>query len=169
MNNDNTESCQATGKFKTADELLSAYNALQSEFTKRCQSLKRLQAELDDLRAQADTARTAATERNGAPCAADDDKAQNDAVQASVERGSERCDAPCELAVPDDILRHADEYAEILSAIPEVMNACIARYKKKLLDARTGFLSPSGAAVITPVARPKTLSDAKRLADDLLK
>lgn len=39
-------------KFGTAEELLHAYNALESEFTKRCQSLKRLQAELDALRAQ---------------------------------------------------------------------------------------------------------------------
>ena len=34
----NTEN--SYGKFKTADELLKAYNALESEFTKRSQKLK---------------------------------------------------------------------------------------------------------------------------------
>ena len=40
------------GKFNTADDLLSAYNALESEFTKRCQLIKQLQAELAALSAQ---------------------------------------------------------------------------------------------------------------------
>lgn len=35
------------GKFGSPEELLSAYNALQSEFTKRCQLVKELQARLD--------------------------------------------------------------------------------------------------------------------------
>ncbi len=34
------------GKFGSAEELLSAYNALEREFTKRCQQIKLLQAEL---------------------------------------------------------------------------------------------------------------------------
>ena len=32
------------GKFKSADALLSAYNSLQAEFTKRCQRIKELEA-----------------------------------------------------------------------------------------------------------------------------
>ena len=42
------------GKFKTAGDLLAAYNALESEFTKKCQSLKRLQAQLELFNAQAE-------------------------------------------------------------------------------------------------------------------
>lgn len=34
------------GKFKDVNALLSAYNSLQSEFTKRCQKIKELEAEL---------------------------------------------------------------------------------------------------------------------------
>lgn len=36
------------GKFKDVGALLSAYNSLQSEFTKRCQKVKELQAKLDE-------------------------------------------------------------------------------------------------------------------------
>lgn len=35
------------GKFKDVTALLSAYNSLQSEFTKRCQRVKELEAELN--------------------------------------------------------------------------------------------------------------------------
>lgn len=35
------------GKFKDVNALLSAYNSLQSEFTKRCQRVKELEAELN--------------------------------------------------------------------------------------------------------------------------
>lgn len=42
------------GKFGSTEELLSAYNALQSEFTKRCQLVKELQARLDATDAQAE-------------------------------------------------------------------------------------------------------------------
>ncbi|MBQ9734780.1 MAG: hypothetical protein IJV95_02855 [Clostridia bacterium] len=35
------------GKFKDVGALLNAYNSLQSEFTKRCQKIKELQAKID--------------------------------------------------------------------------------------------------------------------------
>ena len=36
------------GKFKDVGALISAYNSLQSEFTKRCQKIKELESKLDD-------------------------------------------------------------------------------------------------------------------------
>ena len=39
------EKTVSLGKFKDAEALLSAYNSLQSEFTKRCQRIKELEAE----------------------------------------------------------------------------------------------------------------------------
>ncbi len=65
------------------------------------------------------------------------------------------------------LAEHADLYAEQLSALPGVMDACIARYKRKLIAAGIAK-PPEGVAVITPVRRPKTLADAKILADSLL-
>lgn len=37
------------GKFKDVDALLNAYNSLQSEFTKRCQRLKELEAKIGSV------------------------------------------------------------------------------------------------------------------------
>ena len=36
------------GKFKDVGALLSAYNSLQSEFTKRCQKIKELESKIND-------------------------------------------------------------------------------------------------------------------------
>ena len=38
------------GKFSTGEELLSAYNSLESEFTRRCQKLKELERENEKLK-----------------------------------------------------------------------------------------------------------------------
>lgn len=40
------------GKFETADALLSAYNNLEVQFTKRCQELKRLEKEYNQLKSE---------------------------------------------------------------------------------------------------------------------
>ena len=40
------------GKFKDAEALLSAYNSLQAEFTKRCQRVKELETEIADKAAE---------------------------------------------------------------------------------------------------------------------
>ena len=60
-NNDNNENLGATtsqegsqlGKFKTADDLLKAYNNLQAEFTRKCQKLSEIQKQItekDDIK-----------------------------------------------------------------------------------------------------------------------
>lgn len=176
------------GKFGSPEELLSAYNALQSEFTKRCQLVKELQARLDAFCAQAENAAPrssaqcgggeTATELGadareiasvGAPVAGNDcDGADNDgktdeAAETDDDAQSERlADA---LAV---IAENAAECAEALSSLQPVMDECLARYKKKLLG--LGMLGTAcGTAVITPARRPRTLSEAKRLADEMLK
>lgn len=167
------------GKFDTADELLSAYNALESEFTKRCQLIKQLQAELSLLRAQADTAggnedggtRLAPPEEDGEPQTGGEDT--TDARHEKPTAEGEPyvvMDAPLpapSAPVSDDILLCAAEYANILSGVPEIMTACITKYKQKLIESR-GSGSPAGMAVIVPAKRPVTLADAKRLADEML-
>lgn len=150
------------GKFDSAQSLLSAYNALESEFTKRCQLVKELQAELSSRDgAQAEAATNVL------------DRAEERAVNGGDERLSEvRTDGG--QAVSDgtddveEICARAIEYAELLSAVPQIMDACIERYKRKLIGFGNSAAICTGAAVITPVHKPKTLEDAKRLADKLL-
>lgn len=214
------------GKFDTAGDLLAAYNALESEFTKKCQSLKRLQAQLDLMSAQAQAAPPAtATGEDGAPAAAvgvpqdcsdAEVHAQTTAeppdvcdgkhteldfpMQAEVSESgkteqtkqaekteaaehaetadavpvavlSSACNGADEMParrVLEIVARNAAEYAEMLSALPEIMDACVARYKQKLIDGRNLGASPAGMAVVMPAKRPRTLYEAKLLADELL-
>ena len=170
------KSASKIGKFNTADDLLAAYNALESEFTKRCQLIKQLQAELDSFRAQAQE---------------QIDEQTTDEVRENVEQQAQTTEsnrpvpevekddicaatvlsAPAPVITADDVLneimQNACAYAEALSAIPEVMSACIASYKQRLIRPQPAT-APSGCAVIVPSKRPRTLQDAKRLADVLL-
>lgn len=179
------------GKFDTAAELLAAYNALEREFTKRCQLIKQLQAAHGVSVAQAEIG---TSENTSEPCdgdaqveaesvvprscgdRSDDEKSQSDfAVQAESANATvaeERSPMPAVIsitadAVLNEIAEHACEYAEALCAVPEIMDACIASYKRRLMG-MCAVPSPSGTAVITPAKRPKSLADAKRLADALL-
>ena len=177
------EQIETYGKFKNADELLSAYNALEQEFTKRSQLIKQLQAELDELRA--------------APAAPIDDGAIGDACEPCAqaeenitEHATEQADgvpaanaAECVVAptVPpapvhalsesdilDAIAADAARYAVVLAGIPQIMDACVAKYKQKLIGLADTSHVLSGRAVLTPVKRPRTLADAKRIADEML-
>ncbi len=206
------ENAGGYGKFKTSDDLLAAYNALESEFTKKCQSLKRLQAQLELLNAQAEACKPTGdppspppnsdADRDGAspiatavatpPPAENFDSAADtsdpndpfDDTDASKDKTSEfasgiaQCGA-CAADGEDDaqsaarraletVVQNAAEFAETLAALPEIMDACVARYKQKLLGGRAHCVSPAGMAVIAPVKRPRTLYEAKLLADELL-
>lgn len=165
---DALQSGERIGKFESAAALLSAYNALESEFTKRCQLIKQLQADARHSSAQA--------EDRAAPQAVSPPSGEN----APPDAAEQEADAPCacgdgaddNVALADNcgvgIAAHAAELADELSCIPEVMDACIARYKQRLLDMRVGGVAFGGAAVITPAKRPRTLAEAKSLADELL-
>lgn len=207
MKNDKTEqaenSASRIGKFNTADDLLSAYNALESEFTKRCQLIKQLQAKLDEMSAQAVVSAPNQTEEIphcdtaeqaefGGNCGAEEQArvaAENtnqavsepeptqkasavvitDTVTSPQNQAPQRDEANLAADVLDEIAIHAAEYADILSAIPEVMDACIARYKHRLMEVRASAVAPAGMAVIMPAKRPRTLYEAKLIADDMLK
>ncbi|MDE6029256.1 MAG: hypothetical protein K2F90_02915 [Clostridiales bacterium] len=181
------KSASKIGKFNTADDLLAAYNALEGEFTKRCQLVKQLQAELDSLRAQAqadDTVCDGGVRSDGAAPEPERDTAADGAQPSQDDRpvpeagGDSNGEVTTTAVIPapsivtaddvlNEILQNACEYAEALSAIPEVMNACIASYKQRLIRPQPAS-APSGCAVIVPAKRPTTLSEAKRLADALL-
>lgn len=109
-------------KFKTQDELFSAYKALEAEFTKRCQRLTALEKELKELR---------------------------DSRNEEKERG----------VLVEELLN--DE---------SVKNAIIAQYLKELSLKRdlSRLSSSTGYTALTPPKRPKTLQEAKELAEIML-
>ena len=164
------------GKFGSTEELLSAYNALQSEFTKRCQLVKELQARLDATDAQAEDN---AAPRSSAQCGGADGtiaecgeqaiaEVSADAERAVMTDGADEADYDEARIAEALATANAAECAATLASLQPVMDECLARYKKKLLGLGT-FGMPCGTAVITPARRPRTLSEAKRLADEMLK
>lgn len=168
-------SASKIGKFNTADDLLAAYNALESEFTKRCQLVKQLQTELESLRAQAEAAppeqeNVVPPEPENSAEKADSGVTAESASMSAADVPSECFSEPAPLT-PDQVLnivlQNACEYADRLCAVPEIMDACIALYKQRLIQPQSKT-SPKGYAVIVPAKRPTTLSEAKRLADALL-
>ena len=170
-------SASKIGKFNTADDLLAAYNALESEFTKRCQLIKQLQTELDSFRAQAaDTYVNADGQALPEPENSDEKAehcvtAENENIcAADVPSNAVSALEPMPVT-PGDVLnavmQNACEYADMLCGIPEIMDACIALYKQRLITPQPK-VSPKGYAVIVPAKKPTTLSEAKRLADALL-
>lgn len=194
-------SASKIGKFNTADDLLAAYNALEGEFTKRCQLIKQLQAELEQaLSAQAPEKSDAVADATQADPAQYDPAPLEQAAEAPAPPEQERtkeanavpvtCDAAAvetayapsgsaamtdaqvdldalRGAVVGEVAQNAAAYAEALCALPEIMDACVARYKRRLIEARV-IGSPSGVAVIAPPSRPRSLADAKALADKLI-
>ncbi|MDE6201655.1 MAG: hypothetical protein K2M47_07280 [Clostridiales bacterium] len=179
MQDNNVEQAEKSvskiGKFNTAEDLLAAYNALESEFTKRCQLVKQLQAELDfyhsaQAQEQIDE-QTADAERDNVEQQAQTPEINQPVHEAEKDEKSADNIPPAPVITADDvlneILQNACEYAEVLSTIPEIMSACIASYKQRLIRPQPAS-APSGCAVIVPSKRPRTLSEAKRLADALL-
>ncbi|MBD5131950.1 MAG: hypothetical protein HDT28_05095 [Clostridiales bacterium] len=164
------------GKFGSVEELFKAYNALEKEFTKRCQLIKQLQAEKENKSAQAQEQIAEATvegaapseELNvscGEPIAADDRPAPEPAPAAEPPEAQEPpAQEQCE---PVDIIAFAVKYVDAIADIPEIVDEVLARYKRKL-SCRGGGSAPVGTAVIMPAMRPRTLADAKRLADEIL-
>lgn len=177
MDNDkNTDkdeiSRQHFGKFASAEELLAAYNALESEFTKRCQLVKELQARIDsDAQAQA-AIRQECTARDDDRTPSEEPSANVDVPEnsATVEPSAEAQTASVAPAdVIGAVIADVEEYLDALCAVPQVMDECVARYKQALLCKEFGMPQVRGSAVLTPIARPKTLVDAKRIADGMLK
>lgn len=132
------------GKFDSAEALLKAYNALESEFTKRCQLIKELQTELASQRA-----------------------AQVDGKESGEELARSSAERALTVSEIVDFLADNADCIDILAELPAVENACIARYKQRLIGVGA-ICSPQGVAVIAPVKRPRSLAEAKSLADEIL-
>ncbi len=210
------------GKFNTPEALLAAYNALESEFTKRCQLIKKLQAELDarsDAQAEskvcangcgspdrdmsadvsqsrksgsneiavpdgcsenADDVIAAAEENRAGETAAAEENRAGETAAAEVSAADSRAEADkagsdggaCSNGISaedalDYIVRNAADCADALAEIPDIAAVCIARYKRRLAEPLPAA-APCGSAVMVPVKRPRTLAEAKLLADGLL-
>lgn len=155
------------GKFKDADSLLAAYRALESEFTKRSQRLKALERDL------------AAREQVGGQ-AVDADKAADEPTvpsaspetEAGKEPTGEQSVSPAEQQVaqlsapPEDEETLRERFFELLLADEAACARVIEQYLTDLsLRPSPPVLSGTGKTTLSPVNKPKTLEECRRLAE----
>lgn len=177
------------GKFDTAEALFEAYNALEAQFTKRCQLVAELQAALrasaqaekhaeldrsDETPADADAEAVGNTDDVSVAAPAVAEKSAVESDEGAPETGRQALTDEARQsglafdAVVNEVSANAEEYAEALSTVPEIFDACIALYKQRRIGGGLSSL-PHGTAVLTPVKRPATLAEAKALTDYMLK
>lgn len=110
------------GRFKDINALLSAYNSLQAEFTKRCQRIKEL----------------------------------------------ESANAVDKETIPQPTLAKQEENEKIDTTLKE--EEILKEYLKNLVNSKQKAVVMDGAGVgiKTPVAKPKTISEAGQLFSEIL-
>lgn len=169
------------GKFKSASELLNAYNSLESEFTRRCQKTKELEREIERLnlakQTETDLAKSAVQRGTKAfkekfpeaeelmpslyKIAADNE----DDAEGWLERAYVNY-------LKGEIKRQRDEYSsdEYLLKKAESSSALKDGIIREYLGSINGskpkarLLSGDGGAIVTPPSKPKNFYEAGELA-----
>ena len=165
-----------SSKFKSVEDLEKAYNALEKEFTRRCQRLSKLEKELSDTIVKDETpqewkgkvdkffnenpqakplARAIAEEivKDGAL------RKRKDCLETALSRAIVNTyKSPKDLATDEDFLR-----THIISS-DFVKKAVIEGYLKDLREGKPPVLmSKSGQTTVAPRNKPKTIEEAGKM------
>ena len=176
LNND-TKSNVCLGKFKSAEDLLTAYNNLQAEFTRKCQKLSEFEKEKTSEKNLSEEEMDDKLSKFLLENA--DAKNYSDQLKQKVREGQGAGD-PFENAWAKIILERLSDKSTQKTNDPlvkkyvfedeELRNKVIECYIKDLNANKPPILlsSESGerATKLDPVA-PKTLKDAKKLVEDM--
>lgn len=179
-----TKAVSKIGKFDSAESLLSAYNALEAEFTKRCQKLKEAQLQIENLQSS-DTEMANSNGKFDCDRGCDTLDTREDLCIGNVNQLPEKValveeeevlNVPRGQAEKDYFLRLKEFLADeefvdkyILSN-ESVSNRAILQYLMELSKTeKVNTLGRGGSCVMTPIDKPRTLSEAKRLADIILR
>ena len=170
------------GKFKDEKSLLEAYNNLQSEFTKKCQALSKLQNEDNrklPLFMEEDWDNRVKSFLENNPQA----KEFSDCISKKIlsDREIAMSENPLQLAW-ESVMKENFKSPKKLMEDPEFIEEYVLKnteIKKKIIDEYFKGLNVStspivmtgvgGGSVLTPPNRPKTLKDANRIATEMLK
>ena len=168
------------GKFSTAEELVSAYNSLESEFTRRCQKLKELERENERLKKLEQPVKDSEKEvfqrgkafRDKYP---DAEKLLPSLYDLAAKSGDE-AEGFLERAYVNYLkgeLENQKSYYSSNSYILEkayenqaVKDGIIREYLVGVDNSKptVGRFKGNGESIITPPSKPKTLSEANRIA-----
>lgn len=170
------------GKFKDEKSLLEAYNNLQSEFTKKCQALSKLQNEDNrklPLFMEEDWDNRVKSFLENNPQA----KEFSDCISKKIlsDREIAMSENPLQLAwesvmkenfkSPKKLMEDTEFIEEYVLKNTEIKKKIIDEYFKGLNVSTSPIVMTGvgGGSVLTPPNRPKTLKDANRIATEMLK
>ena len=160
------------GKFKSAEELLKAYNALQSEFTKRSQILKEYEKKMSGYdwegKVSAFVDKYPIAEKYTEELATE---IANNGELKDVENGLEKA----LLSVLSSKVKTADEMAADENVIDKVINneavreKIISQYLKGFESGTLPVTLPKGGAIpVTPPLPARNIREAGRIAQKII-
>ena len=165
------------GKFKNVQALLDAYNSLQSEFTKKCQMLSRLEKDKMDLESKETTTENGGEEELNSFLEGNM-QAQKFADEIKNKFAYTKKLSPFEVAWAEVVLSHLQEGDKISDPIinqyvlsdEKVKNKIITDFIKDLGNTNSPIImsSQSGERLSGVLPdNPKTLDEAKRIVDKM--
>lgn len=139
------------GKFKTTEALFNAYNALQAEFTKRCQRIKEL-------------------EKPQTSVSNHDNSVDGDQTKTNIE-AEKIAKADPELPSEQTLNQDSKNDDSSLGITEKDREEILIGYLKNLLTGASSaiVLDGVGTDISSPVSRPKTVAEASRLAKEYFK
>lgn len=187
-----SENGSSFGKFSSAESLLSAYNNLQAEFTRKCQKLSELEKKVDNVKEEQIEEKVTPTYENEdwnrkvATFLENNEEAKNfskeicDEIVNSPEL-SLKSDA-LELAwakikaekykAPEDMVKDNEFVENFILSNDEIKKKVLDIYIRQISENKappTISSSVKGAINLSPKSSPKSLDDARRIVEQLLK
>ncbi len=174
------------GKFKNADDLLNAYNNLQTDYTKKCQTLSKLQKEEKDnetLTPNIPNFNWVEKAEEFFAINAKAKKYENELARIIVEdKEVASSHDPLNSAWnkflnskfldEEELINNADFLQKYVFNNSNIKNKIVQDYFNSLNISKTPTLIASqkgSESVLSPVTKPKTIKEARKLVEDIFK
>ena len=171
---------ESFGKFSSSSELLSAYNSLESEFTRRCQKLKELERENEKLRSVEQSKQDSSEKVFERGKAFKDKYPEAQEILPSLyeiaAKSGDEADGFLERAYVNYLKGEIENQKSYYSSNGYILESAgknqaikdgiIREYLVGVKDSKptVGLFKGNGESVIAPPSKPKTLSEASKIA-----
>ena len=166
------------GKFKDAKSLLSAYNSLQAEFTRRCQRVKELQREVDRLskiNVNDNAFKNLSNGEIGVNESVNNSLTDAEALIMAKRNGNSKIRAEQLNGGNNDLnfdSENSINNSSNLTALPnDIKQKIIREYLNDIenLKPSVTLMSGNGNAIVVPPSKPKSVAEAGELARHIFK
>ena len=166
------------GKFKDAKSLLSAYNSLQAEFTRRCQRVKELQREVDrinNINVNDNAFKNLSNGEIGVNESVNNSLTDAEALIMAKRNGNSKIQAEQLNGGNNDLnfdSENSINNSSNLTALPnDIKQKIIREYLNDIenLKPSVTLMSGNGNAIVVPPSKPKSVAEAGELARHIFK